>query len=235
MMEEKGAEKKDDSDDDKAKSTGEAGEEAGRDLVSALSQHASDVLSYNMLGFFESNLDKFAPDAMADEDDEGDGSGESHERHDAYQRYLAELDRQFDDFARTRGFDGPRECFAAVQDALRDDGVRQKKLMEQLERSMDAAASIDVFEDHAEAKDGGCDTKVTDASGGREDREDLKGEKPGDSDEKGGAGDAGDADADSNFANSAGMVLKLMMQPVPLSTLLEATMRITEYRTLKVR
>ena len=100
-----------------------------RSLVLALVEHATRVVnSAIMAGFFEARCHLFDQS----ESELASGAGETHEQYLAFQEFEEQLDRHFDAFVATRGFQSAADCFATIDLAVVEDLAQQQQEREKL-------------------------------------------------------------------------------------------------------
>jgi hypothetical protein len=232
-----------------AKNSGSVTAEGGgtvpnKNLVIRFVEYAFDVLNNRMDDFFEDSMNSFDQDL----NELRDGSGETLEQYEIYQKYLKLLEIKFDEFATTEGYENSSQCFDEINDLICNDEIERKKIFKEMsERMMEAFQNFQQqIQEGAEGtgdddgKKGEKDEEEEDVKGGDK-KSEMKGSgrKIKDSKESKGDDDADDeADAKGTSSNqqvqahaSPAPPVMMFFQPVSLDSMLQHVLSLTEYTT----
>uniref|UniRef100_A0A7S2GPH1 Uncharacterized protein n=1 Tax=Octactis speculum TaxID=3111310 RepID=A0A7S2GPH1_9STRA len=107
-------------------------DDAARQLISRLTEHAFRVLNVDMDPFFEEHALTFDTPVA----DLVSGRGHKNELHQVYLLYVEELETHLDEFIQNEGFASSKECFEFIQSAVSRDVIRQKEHMARLQEHL---------------------------------------------------------------------------------------------------
>jgi len=94
-------------------------------LVQRLLQKASHVLNVELRPFMMENLAAFEQD-----EDDKERSGETLAQYKVFMQYEEKLAKHLDDFAEDEGFEDTKDCFKAVENAIKMDNILTEKHMQ---------------------------------------------------------------------------------------------------------
>jgi hypothetical protein len=219
-----------------------------KNLVIRFVEYAFDVLNNRMDEFFEDSMNSFDQDLS----ELRDGSGETLEQYEIYQKYLKLLELKFDEFATDEGYESSTQCFDEINDLICNDEIERKKIFKEMSERMMAAFQNfqQQIQDGAEAGAGEDDGKKGEKG---EEEEDVKSEKKS-SDAKGSGrkikdskeskgDDEADDEADAKGTShqqvqdtahaqaSPAPPVMMFFQPVSLDSMLQHVLSLTEYTT----
>jgi len=222
-------------------------DEAGRNLVTKLTQHAFQVLNIDMDGFFDEHLDVFDQDI----EELTSGQGETLEQYDAFTKYSRELERHFDDFAQREGFSSARDCFDRINEAVKKDALRQKEFMRRLHQQIQelqarwARERVGAEVKEAQEKPGDSEGKQdfqdknaphapnrgTHLAEAKAEGKEADEGKSSPSDERGEDMKRGDAKSTGEEETASAVPVFMFSQPMGLESFIQTVLSIAEYTT----
>lgn len=203
-------------------------------VVVKFCEYAYKVLNDDMDDFFEEHIADFDQN----EEELESGRGETLEQFNVYQKYVAELEKYFDDFSTQEGYGSAKECFRDISELISKDQEEREKAMKEITERLRAvqeqwmkkfAITDESAADTAGAKDEAKSAHVAD-------------DKHAISEEKGAKGDGSTSishRADSKAEGKAEpddeaepeVPIMLFFQPISKEAMLTQVLTLTEYST----